>query len=30
MLDNGQKFYVPKRELSQSIFLSIGYAFHHF
>lgn len=30
MLDNGLKFYVPKRELSQSIFLSIGYAFHHF
>ena len=24
-LANGQKFYVPKKELSQSIFLSIGY-----
>lgn len=29
-LANGQKFYVPKRELSQSIFLSIGYSFPHF
>lgn len=28
-LDNGQKYYVPKRELSQSVFLSIGYVFHH-
>ena len=26
-LANGQKFYVPKREISQSIFLSIGYSF---
>lgn len=26
-LANGQKFYVPKKELSQSIFLSIGYLF---
>ena len=26
MLANGNKFYVPKKELSQSIFLSIGYA----
>ncbi len=25
ILDNGQKFYVPKKEFSQSIFLSIGY-----
>ena len=24
-LANGQKFYVPKKELSQSIFISIGY-----
>lgn len=29
-LANGQKFHVPKRELSQSVFLSIGYSFHHF
>ncbi|MBM6857916.1 hypothetical protein [Caecibacteroides pullorum] len=29
-LANGQKFYVPKRELSQSVFLSIGYSFPHF
>lgn len=29
-LANGQKFYVPKKELSRSIFLSIGYLFHHF
>lgn len=28
-LANGQKFYVPKKELSQSIFLSIGYLFPH-
>lgn len=27
-LANGHKFYVPKKELSQSIFLSIGYSFH--
>lgn len=26
-LANGQKFYVPKKELSQSVFLSIGYCF---
>jgi len=26
-LSNGQKFYVPKKELSQSVFLSIGYTF---
>ncbi len=26
-LSNGQKFYVPKKELSQSIFLSLGYTF---
>ncbi len=26
-LANGQKYYVPKKECSQSIFLSIGYAF---
>lgn len=26
-LANGQKFYVPKKELSQSIFLSLGYTF---
>ena len=26
-LANGQKFSVPKKELSQSIFLSLGYAF---
>ncbi|MDE6227698.1 MAG: hypothetical protein K2M63_09310 [Muribaculaceae bacterium] len=26
-LANGQKFYVPKKELSQSIFLSLGYIF---
>ena len=26
-LANGQKFYVPKKELSQSVFLSIGYSF---
>ena len=26
-LAKGQKFYVPKKELSQSIFLSIGYLF---
>ena len=25
LVDNGQKFYVPKKEFSQSIFLSIGY-----
>ncbi len=29
-LANGQKFHVPKRELSQGVFLSIGYSFHHF
>lgn len=28
-LANGQKFQVPKRELSQSVFLSIGYLFPH-
>ncbi|HIZ91043.1 MAG TPA: hypothetical protein H9807_02810 [Candidatus Bacteroides merdavium] len=28
-LANGQKFHVPQKELSQSIFLSIGYSFHH-
>ncbi len=27
VLANGQKFYVPKRELSHSIFLSLGYQF---
>lgn len=26
-LPDGQKFYVPKKELSQSVFLSIGYTF---
>ena len=26
-LANGQKYYVPKKECSQSIFLSVGYAF---
>lgn len=26
-LANGQKFYVPKKELSQSVFLSVGYSF---
>lgn len=27
ILANGQKFYVPKKEISQSIFLSFGYSF---
>ncbi|MDE6753270.1 MAG: hypothetical protein K2J82_01505 [Muribaculaceae bacterium] len=26
-LANGQKFYVPKKELSQSVFISLGYSF---
>ena len=26
-LPNGQKFHVPKKEISQSIFLSAGYTF---
>lgn len=26
-LANGQKFYVPKKEISQSVFLSLGYSF---
>ncbi len=29
-LANGNKFMVPQKELSQSIFLSIGYTFQHF